>query len=152
MAQSRNQALAAWLDQNELEVPDLVELLNDTVGEITGVRGKTTERTVFRWLFGENRWPRLAQRLALEAITGHSPIALGFVRPDRRATQQEESSVHRRTFMTAGTGTALAVSVPRAAARPTVGFAEVRELRGELADLWREDDTTGGSAHLESRA
>ncbi|WP_329468716.1 Tat pathway signal protein [Streptomyces sp. NBC_01431] len=150
MARSKNRALATWMAANKVEVPDLTELVNTTTRQITGRVGTTSERTVFRWLSGENRWPREPQRLALAAITGRSPTDLGFV-PNRRAPSQEEP-VKRRTFVTAATGTVLAVGAPTAAARPTVGFTEVKELRDELTALWLTDDTTGGGTELENRA
>lgn len=44
MAQSRNQALAAWMDKDAVEVPGLVEPLNDLVGEITVRKANGTDR------------------------------------------------------------------------------------------------------------
>ncbi|WDO11356.1 hypothetical protein ME763_37170 (plasmid) [Streptomyces murinus] len=84
MAGPENQELAAWLDSQEMKPSELAEELNDALELLTGRPGKLTERTVFRWLSGENRWPQTKCRVVLEQVTGRSITELGFVRPQRR--------------------------------------------------------------------
>ncbi|MFE9098948.1 Tat pathway signal protein [Streptomyces sp. NPDC007264] len=162
MARSTNQALADWMDHHEVKVAELAELVNDAMEQLTGRRGNVSERTVFRWLSGENRWPQDRQRLALENVTGRTATRLGFVPRGRRpapGTAPQEDPVRRRAFITATTGTALAVTAPnaaatppRTAARPTVGLADVQRLRDRLAELYEEDDKNGGGQDLEEKA
>ncbi|HEY9332006.1 MAG TPA: Tat pathway signal protein [Streptomyces sp.] len=155
MPGSKNQDLAAWMDVNEVAPDELAEDLNDALEALTGRRGKLTERTVFRWLSGENQWPQGKYQVVLEQVTGRTISDLGFVRPARSTVgpAPQEANVLRRTFMTATTGTALALAAPAAAAtRPTVGTTDVMSLRSELAALWLMDDTAGGSTELEAKA
>jgi len=161
MARSRNQALADWMDHHQVTAAELAELVNDAMDQLTGRRGNVSERTVFRWLSGENRWPQDRQRLALENVTGRPATRLGFVPRGRNpapAPVLQEDPVHRRAFITATTGTALAVAAPnvnaapRSAARPTVGLADVQRLRNRLAELYEQDDKNGGGFDLEEQA
>ncbi|WP_329020831.1 Tat pathway signal protein [Streptomyces sp. NBC_01601] len=154
MAAIPNQELAAWMADQEMKPPELAEELNDALEILTGRRGKLTERTVFRWLSGENRWPQTKFLVVLEQVTGRSPTHLGFVRPQRSTAgpAPQEANVLRRRFVTATTGTVLAVTTAPAVARPTVGTTDVMNLRSELVELWLLDDTAGGSAELEARA
>ncbi|MQY13782.1 hypothetical protein SRB5_39360 [Streptomyces sp. RB5] len=157
MARSRNQTLADWMNRHQVTAVELAELVNDAMARLTGRRGVVCERTVFRWLSGENRWPQSRQRLALENVTGQPATRLGFVPRARgmastRAAQ--EDPVRRRAFITASTGTVLAVTTTTAgaAARPTVGITDVQRLRERLAELGEEDDRQGGGPSLEERA
>ncbi|MFF3356696.1 Tat pathway signal protein [Streptomyces sp. NPDC002917] len=153
MTGHKNQDLAAWLDSQEMKPPELAEELNDALLTLTGCRGKLTERTVFRWLSGENQWPQMKCRVVLEQVTGRSITELGFVRPQRNTARPapQKDPVRRRAFITVGTATVLAAAAA-SAARPTVGTSDVLKLRSELAALWCLDDTAGGSAELENRA
>lgn len=49
----------------------------DGIGEFTGRTGTTSERIMFRWLSGKNRWPQERQRRALEMVTGLTATDLG---------------------------------------------------------------------------
>ncbi|MCX5425922.1 hypothetical protein [Streptomyces sp. NBC_00078] len=142
------------MDVNEVAPEELAEDLNDALEAVTGRRGKLTERTVFRWLSGENQWPQGKYQLVLEQVTGRTISDLGFVRPARSTAgpAPQEAHVLRRTFMTATTGTALAVAAPTAAAtRPTVGTTDVMSLRSELAALWLMDDTAAAAPNWRPR-
>ncbi|MFE9968783.1 Tat pathway signal protein (plasmid) [Streptomyces sp. NBC_01724] len=153
MTGHKNQELAAWLDSQEMKPPELAEELNAALLTLTGRRGKLTERTVFRWLSGENQWPQTKCRVVLEQVTGRSITELGFVRPQRGTAgpAPQEDPVRRRAFITASTATVLAAAAA-SAARPTVGTSDVLTLRSELAALWSLDDTAGGSPDLENKA
>ncbi|MCH6163134.1 XRE family transcriptional regulator [Streptomyces marispadix] len=154
MARTRNRALAAWMSEHEVTAQGLSDLVNDALRELTGRDGKTSERTVFRWLSGENQWPQAAQRAALQSVTGCPATDLGFV-PRCRAPAspaQQEDPVHRRSFITATTG-ATAAATPLVAARPfAVGTTDVMRLRAGLDDLTVLDASKGGHEALERAA
>ncbi|WP_031487747.1 hypothetical protein [Streptomyces bicolor] len=160
MAESRNDVLAAWMSDHDMSARELADAVNDAISELTGKPGDTAERTVFRWLSGENRWPQERQRRALEAVTGLAITALGFVRRGKRKTvpapSPEDPSVHRRRFFGAATGTAAAVAVPfvtAASSRPKhVGTADVIRLRDHVENLVQLDAKRGGHAALERAA
>lgn len=162
MARSRNQSLADWMHHHQVTAVELAELVNDAMEQLTGRCGAVSERTVFRWLSGENRWPQDRQRLALENVTGCPATRLGFVPRGRRpapAPAPQEAPVRRRAFIAVTTGTAVAVTTSHAAAtpqrasvRPTVGLGDVQRLRSRLAELYEQDDRNGGGADLEEQA
>lgn len=159
---------------HELTAAALAELVNDALAGITGRPGATSERTVFRWLSGENRWPHARLRRALEAVAGAPVTELGFV-PRRSAgsvgstvsgpagsgstgaDQEQEMPVLRRTFLAAAAAGAAAATGPSTnpptiGARPSVGSADVIRLRDGLDALMAADDAGGGSSDLERAA
>ncbi|MDX2819934.1 Tat pathway signal protein [Streptomyces ipomoeae] len=155
MAGTRNHALAAWMDKQQMDAGELADCVNNALAQLTGAEGKASERLVYRWLSGENQWPQAKYQQALVMVTGRSITDLGFV-PRSGGTggpAPREGRVKRRAFMTAtgGTALALATSAP-AAARPTVGTSDVLRLRGELARLYLMDDEQGGTTALENAA
>lgn len=101
--------------EHELTAAALAELVNDALAGITGRQGATSERTVFRWLSGENRWPHARIRRALESVAGVPVTELGFVPrrhngPARDDGQEQEMPVLRRTFLTAAAASAAAAT------------------------------------------
>lgn len=151
----RNLALAAWMRDNEVTAAELAERVNQAMHQTAQLAGNVSERTVFRWLSGENQSPQRRLRDALESVTGRSVSDLGFV-PRRRRGQtepaSEEASVLRRTFISVATATTLAAAAPTTGARPTLGYADVNRLRERLTELWLVDDQLGGGPVLEERA
>ncbi|MFH8500661.1 hypothetical protein [Streptomyces coeruleorubidus] len=142
---------------------ELADAVNKAIGDLTGKPGATSERTVFRWLSGENQWPQARQRTALEIVTGRTITTLGFVPRGKRkmtvpaspARPPEDPSVHRRRFVGAATGTAAAVAIPLASAssRPSnVGTSDVIRLRDHVENLVELDAARGGHAALERAA
>jgi tetratricopeptide (TPR) repeat protein len=159
MAETRNDALAAWMTEHQTSADELADEVNKAIRDFTGKLGTTVERTVYRWLSCENRWPQARQRRALEAVTGQTMAALGFVPRGRSATAPEpppeDPSVHRRRFCGAATGTAAAVAVPliAAASRPSrVGTSDVIRLRDSIDTLTALDAERGGHNALERAA
>ncbi|MGC9478833.1 XRE family transcriptional regulator [Streptomyces sp. WG4] len=150
MAENRNEPLAAWMSEHETSAGELADAVNDAIGSFAGRPGATSERTVFRWLSGENRWPQARQRRALEIVTGLPILALGFV-PRGKSTSEpvlpEDPDVHRRRFFGAAAGTAAAAAIPISptAARPTrVGTSDVIRLRDAVETLVAQDAERGG--------
>lgn len=135
---------------HQMSAAELADAVNDAIGEFTGKKGTTSERTVFRWLSGENQWPQERQRRALEIVTGLPILALGFVprgksKPD--PALPEDPDVHRRRFFgaTAGTVAAAAIPISPASARPSrVGTHDVIRLRDRVERLVAQDAQRGG--------
>ncbi|MFD8262840.1 Tat pathway signal protein [Streptomyces griseoluteus] len=153
MAGTRNHALAAWMDKEQVDAGELADRVNTALALLTGAEGKVSERLVYRWLSGENQWPQAKYQQALVMVTDRSITGLGFV-PRSGGTggpASQEGRVKRRAFFTTSTGTVLATTAP-AAARPTVGTSDVLRLRSELARLYLMDDEQGGTTDLENAA
>ncbi|MFC0623784.1 hypothetical protein [Kribbella deserti] len=153
----RNAALAAWMRENGVTAAELAERVNLAIQQATGQPGNVAERSVFRWLSGENRSPQRRVRDALESVTGRAFTDLGFIPRRRPAAAQpapSEDAVRRRTFISLATATTLAAAAPTTAAgaRPTLGVADVNRLRERLSELWLADDQHGGGPVLEQRA
>ncbi|MGC9500899.1 XRE family transcriptional regulator [Streptomyces sp. WG7] len=151
MAKTRNEALAAWMAEHRMAKGELADAVNTAIASFAGRRGTTSERTVFRWLSGENRWPQDRQRRGLEIVTGLPVTALGFV-PRGKSTPvpalPEDPDVRRRQFFGAAAGTAAAAAIPLApvaSARPSrVGTSDVIRLRDEVEHLVALDAERGG--------
>ncbi|MFF1491495.1 Tat pathway signal protein [Streptomyces sp. NPDC058304] len=157
MVRKRNTELAIWMKEHGLSAGALAELVNDAMTDLTGERGAVTERTVYRWLSGENRSPQDRQWQALEATSGLPATDLGFVpraRPATPSARLEDPLLGRRAFISVATGAAVAVSTgtTTAVTRPTVGHSDVDRMRSLLAELWLLDDQKGGGPVLEKRA
>ncbi|MEU8437306.1 Tat pathway signal protein [Streptomyces sp. NPDC029216] len=159
MVRKRNAELETWMKEHGLSAGALAEQVNDAMADLNGHRGVVTERTVYRWLSGENRSPQDRQWHALEVVSGLPATDLGFVprarpRPATPSARLEDPVLGRRSFISVATGAAVAVSTgtATAATRPTVGHSDVDRLRGLLAELWLLDDQNGGGPVLEKRA
>ncbi|MDV9187660.1 XRE family transcriptional regulator [Streptomyces sp. SR27] len=149
MAETRTKPLAAWMTAHQMSASELADAVNGAIGALTGRPGTTAERTVFRWLSGENRWPQARQRRALESVTGLPVTALGFV-PRGKSTHAalpEDPDMRRRRLFGAAVGTAAAAIslTPPAAPRPSrVGTSDVIRLRNDVERLLALDAERGG--------
>ncbi|MFE3601381.1 XRE family transcriptional regulator [Streptomyces sp. NPDC059142] len=149
MAENRNEPLAAWMTEHQMSAAELADAVNGAIGEFTGKVGATADRTVFRWLSGENQWPQERQRRGLEMVTGLPILALGFV-PRGKSTSDrapEDPDVHRRRFVGASAGVAAAAVIPMGpvSARPVrVGTTDVIRLRAAVERLTAVDAERGG--------
>ncbi|WP_407565823.1 XRE family transcriptional regulator [Streptomyces sp. 184] len=146
---TRNMALAAAMAELEMTAPELAGRVNREIELLTGRPGVIDDRMVRRWLSGGGKWPHAKQRICLERVFDRPAVDLGFV-PRRRSTPEStEAQVRRRTFLTATTGTTLAVTAahaPRAAAaRPGVGLSDLERLRDKHVRLIREGNRSGGT-------
>ncbi|MGV9816375.1 XRE family transcriptional regulator [Streptomyces cellulosae] len=153
MAENRNGDLAGWMAELGLTAAELSDLVNEEIGQFTGRLGETSERTVFRWLSGEVRWPHGRQRLALERVSGRPVTDLGFTpRGKSMSTQrssEEDPEVRRREFVGAAAGVAAApisVGSPAAAAPQRVGTGDVIRLRDSVERLVAVDAVRGGGS------
>jgi tetratricopeptide (TPR) repeat protein len=137
--------------EHQMAKGELADAVNKAIGGFTGRPGTTSERTVFRWLSGENRWPQERQRRGLEIVTGLPVTALGFVprgKSKPAPALPEDPDVRRRQFFGAAAGTAAAAAMPLAApvaARPSrVGTSDVIRLRDDVEHLVALDAERGG--------
>ncbi len=144
MTRQRNIVLEALLFEYDYSHSGLADKVNDVVGELTGVRGRCTDRQVRRWASGEFRWPCTVYLLALERIFGRPPEAIGFVPRGRHsavrrsappAPKEVGGDMYRRTFVTAPVAVTVALAL---------GIDDT-PVRGRLAmsDLDRIDRSIG---------
>lgn len=138
------------MTKHQMTAAELADKVNDAIGELTGRVGTTSERTVFRWLSGENQWPHERQRRGLESVTGLTITDLGFVPRGKSTTvpAPPEDPVRRRQLFGAAASTAAAaipLSLSPASARPLrVGTADVIRLRDAAERLLALDAEHGG--------
>lgn len=149
MSTGRNEALIAWMTEHQVTARELAEQVNDAVGELTGRRGGLDDSSIRAWRRGAVRCPKTAQCRALEMITGRTAVDLGFACRGRPpgTTARPEDPVLRRRFFTAAAGAALPTVGHR-----TVGAADADRIRAALDRLRTSDQTTGGTAAVESGA
>ncbi|MEU1630375.1 hypothetical protein ABZ746_34805 [Streptomyces sp. NPDC020096] len=150
MSTGRNLALIAWMTEHQISSRELAEQVNDAVGELTGRRGGLDDSSIRAWRRGAVRCPKAAQLRALEMVTGRTAVDLGFAcrgQPPGSTAPPEEDPVLRRRFFTATAGAALPT-----VGRRTVGAADANRIRVALDRLRTADQTTGGTADVESGA
>lgn len=146
-----NRELAAALAESQLGQAELARRVNAEIEALTGQVGHVTDRDVRRWLTGETRWPQAKQRLCIEKVLGRSAIDLGFVSRSKNAVQAPpEDPVHRRAFITAATGTAVAATA--GASRSRLGQNDVRRFHAEHAEIIAQDQELGGAQEVENHA
>lgn len=139
---TRNTRLVEWMNERGLSAAALAGALNAQIGDITGRAGRLTEGTVRKWRSGETTWPRTLQRVALARVSGLTAEDLGFARPSARS---EEGPVHRRAFITCATAATTTLATTSAAGgRWRTGTTDVQQLREQLHQLTRTDQTRGG--------
>uniref|UniRef100_A0AAU1IEX2 XRE family transcriptional regulator n=1 Tax=Streptomyces sp. NBC_00180 TaxID=2903632 RepID=A0AAU1IEX2_9ACTN len=147
-----NASLNSAMQEAGFKQAELAEVVNAQL-RASGCEGTVSDRTVRNWLTGKTRWPHPRQRKALETVFGCTAEELGFHPPSARPTTEPESSVRRRNFFAATTGTAVAVVAPIANSRPTkVGTSDVIRLRSGLDTLMAVDASRGGHEALERSA
>lgn len=123
--------------------------LNTENEALTGREGRLTDRDVRRYLEGKTKWPHARQRLCLEKVFGRSAIELGFIPRSKTAQAPPEDPVHRRTFITAASGTALATATP---APTRLGLGDVRRFHREYVQILEDDWRVGGARQVENEA
>ncbi|MBT2478993.1 XRE family transcriptional regulator [Streptomyces sp. ISL-94] len=144
-----NYALATWMKEQGYSSRELAERVNRAVGELTGKPGGLDDSSIRAWRSGRVRWPKSAQRAALELISGRTALTLGFLR--RTRNKDQESPVDRRNFITAASAAVLAGAVAPAAPR-RVGMADVALIQQRFADVIASDHRHGGQLGIERQA
>ncbi|MEU6621886.1 hypothetical protein ABZ926_14070 [Streptomyces litmocidini] len=135
---------------HQMSACELADAVNRAIGLITGRPGTTSERTVFRWLSGESRWPQARQRRALESVTGLPVTALGFVprgKPTPAPARPKDPDMRRRRLFGAAASTAVAavsLTWPAPARASRVGTSDVIRLRDGVERLLALDAERGG--------
>ncbi|MFD7415103.1 helix-turn-helix domain-containing protein [Kitasatospora purpeofusca] len=147
-----NLVLRRFMDDPGLTQAELAHRVNLEIARLTGKPGTVSERTVYNWLTGKTSWPPVKHREALRAVFGCTGPDLGFVQPEGGHRPHPEDDVKRRSFMTAVTGTALAVGSAAAAAPRRVGHSDVERLNTRFADVIASDHRHGGRLSIEARA
>nr|WP_079022876.1 helix-turn-helix transcriptional regulator [Streptomyces odonnellii] len=149
-----NQILKARMSECGFTQAELAEALNSDL-RAAGYEGSVSDRTVRNWLTGKTHWPHHRQRAALEAIFNCPVTELGFVPrgEDSSRTAPSKDPVHRRRFISASTGVALAATaVPAHGARPRIGESDVWRLFAKFAVLIASDHRYGGKLTIETQA
>lgn len=156
MPETRNEQLAAWMHAHKLSAEELTDLVNDAIGTLTGAYGTVNKRHVFKLLNGQVRWPHNKLRMALQKVTGHTALELGFAPRGKnpQSPAPEEDPVYRRAFLAAATAAGIPVPKPAAAepGRHRLSSNHVEELRAELAAWTSAENQYGGTPGLEQRA
>ncbi|MDT9693287.1 helix-turn-helix transcriptional regulator [Streptomyces sp. P9(2023)] len=142
-----NVILKARMGELGLTQDELARQMNVALEALGGKPGDVSARTVRNLLNGSTRRPIGRTCAALEAVFGCPVSALGFDPP--RTAAQAEGPVHRRTFLVAATGTAVAAATP--AGRSQLGQPDVDRFHREYTELLR-DDRRGGARRTENKA
>ncbi|MEU4492652.1 XRE family transcriptional regulator [Streptomyces sp. NPDC023998] len=145
---NENTKLAACIAESGFSKPELAKRLNREIEAITGKLGKLTDREIRAMVQGKTRWPQLKTRLAFERVLHASAENLGFV-PRRKSSAPPEDDVHRRTFLTATGGTALAVASP---AGKRLGLSDVDRFQRDYVRILEDDWRVGGLREVEHQA
>ncbi|MEV6393771.1 helix-turn-helix transcriptional regulator [Streptomyces sp. NPDC051907] len=142
-----NVILKRRMDELGLTQEELARQMNVALEALGGRPGDVSARTVRNLLNGSTRRPIGRTCAALEAVFGCPVSALGFEPP--RTAAQAEDPVHRRTFLVAATGTAVAAATP--ARRLRLGQSDADRFHLEYADLLGDDSRVGGTRRIENR-
>lgn len=149
-----NPHLAARIERAGLTQGELADRLNQRIGSLTGQLGKLTDRHVRNWVTGKTRWPQTRQRIVLEEEFGVTAEELGFSPPAGRERAPSEDPVRRRTFTTATASLTAAALLPSAPSNGSrrVGMSDADRLERNFVELVHDDNETGASIRLETRA
>ncbi|HEY8985590.1 MAG TPA: XRE family transcriptional regulator [Streptomyces sp.] len=145
---AENTKLAACIRESGFKKPELAKRLNLEIEAITGKPGRLTDREIRAMVQGKTRWPHLKTRLAFERVLHASSEDLGFI-PRRKSSAPQEDDVHRRTFLTAAGGTALAAVSP---AGRRLGLSDVDRFQDEYEHILEDDWRVGGLREVEHQA
>lgn len=140
--------LEARMEQLGYSQAELARRVNGAIERLTGAMGKVTDSDIRRLLRYGTKWPQDRIRLCLEEVLQASSEDLGFI-PRRKRPAPEDGDVHRRTFLTATGGTALAVVGPHGA---RLGMTDVHGFQAEYEKILADDWRIGGARSVENRA
>ncbi|MEU2020901.1 helix-turn-helix transcriptional regulator [Streptomyces sp. NPDC016469] len=143
-----NVILRGRMSELGLTQEELARRMNIALDDLGGRPGDVSARTVRNLLNGSTRRPIGRTCAALEAVFGCPVADLGFAPP--RTAVQAEDPVHRRTFLVAATGTAVAAAaLPRLT---RLGQPDADRFRLEYTELLRGDARLGGAGRIENKA
>lgn len=142
-----NQKLADRMEHLGIGQAELARQVNAEIEVLTGKLGKVTDADVRRWLRGETKWPQDRIRLPLERVLSASSEDLGFV-----PRKKEADPVHRRTFLNAASGSALALGISGTSDHGRLGINDVRRFHRDYVAVLRADDVGRGPKRVENLA
>ncbi|MFI6644452.1 XRE family transcriptional regulator [Streptomyces sp. NPDC050504] len=146
---AENRVLAEAMAELGLSQAGLARRINTENEVLTGREGRLTDRDVRRYLEGKTLWPHARQRLCLEEVFGRPAVELGFVPRGKTVQAPPEDSVHRRTFVTAASGTALTTATPGLS---RLGMSDVLRYEREYVQILEDDWRVGGARRVEAAA
>ncbi|MFI8350386.1 XRE family transcriptional regulator [Streptomyces sp. NPDC085596] len=156
MDTAHNAALAGWMKEHGYSANSFADKVNEAVERLTGRPSGFDGSSVRDWKAGRVKWPNAATRQALEAVTGLSAIALGFVprgqAKTRPAPPQEDHDMKRRTMVGGIAAAAAAAASPGTAALRRIGMSDVERLQKRFAEVIASDHRYGGQLDIEQRA
>lgn len=148
-----NQVLADRIAELGLKQAELARLINTEIELLTGKPGNVTDADVRRWLRGETKWPQDRIRLCLERVLSARAEDLGFVPRKKSSAPPEEDPVHnRRRFLSAASGSVLAVGTSSASNHGQLGINDVRRFHQDYVAILRHDDAGQGPLKVENLA
>ncbi|MGE7388901.1 helix-turn-helix domain-containing protein [Streptomyces sp. NPDC004126] len=143
-----NAVLKQKMHELGLTQDELASQMNIALLKIMGRPGEVSARTVRNLVNGSTRRPIGRTCAALEAVFGCPTTDLGFDPP--RTAAPAEDPVHRRTFLVAATGTAVAAAAP--ARHTRLGQPDADRFHLEYTHLLRDDSQLGGARGIEHKA
>ncbi|WKX11937.1 XRE family transcriptional regulator [Streptomyces sp. NL15-2K] len=148
-----NQKLADRMEQLGLRQAELAREINTEIELLTGKPGNVTDADVRRWLRGQTKWPQDRIRLCLERVLSARAEDLGFVPRKKSSAPPEEDPVHnRRKFLSAASGSVLAVGTSGTSDHGRLGINDVRRFHQDYVAILRHDDAGRGSKKVENLA
>ncbi|MEV5202811.1 helix-turn-helix transcriptional regulator [Streptomyces sp. NPDC053720] len=142
-----NVTLKGRMDELGLTQEELACRMNVALEALGGRPGDVSARTVRNLLNGSTRRPIGRTCAALEAVFGCPVSALGFYPP--RTAVQAEVLVHRRTFLVAATGTAVAAAPVR---HSRLGHSDADRFHREYTELLSDESQFGQARQSENKA
>jgi tetratricopeptide (TPR) repeat protein len=142
-----NEKLAGRMKELGFKQAELARQVNAAIEDLTGKPGNVLDSDVRRWLRGKTKWPQDRIRLALERVLCASAEDLGFV-----PRKKEADPVHRRTFLNAASGSALALGTSSTSDHGRLGISDVRRFHRQYVAILRADDAGRGSKRVENLA
>ncbi|WP_145883741.1 XRE family transcriptional regulator [Streptomyces sp. BK340] len=156
MEATRNEALEAWMDEHGYSSNSLAEAVNRAHERLTGRPGGLDGSSIRGWKAGKVRWPKSAQRAALEDVSGLPATALGFVprgrTPSAPAPPQEDLDMKRRHLVGGIAAAAAAAAAPGTVGPRRIGMSDVQRLQRRFAEIIASDHRYGGQLGIEQQA
>ncbi|MFI5800132.1 XRE family transcriptional regulator [Streptomyces sp. NPDC051677] len=147
-----NQKLEGRMTELGFSQAELARQVNAEIELLTGKPGNVTDADVRRWLRGATKWPQDRIRLSLERVLSAPAKDLGFEPRKRSSAPPEDDPVHRRTFLTATSGSLLTVGTPGTGDHGRLGVNDVRRFHQEYVAILRYDDAGRGPRKVENLA